>query len=143
MTAELRVVVDTNVLISQLLRPQSQPSEAVRLVLRKGVLLTSAEHLRELFDVVMRPKFDAYVAADVRLVQIRRLAALAEPVPIVRRVRLCRDAKDDMLLEIAANGGASHLVNGDSDLLGLDPFEGVRIVTPSDFLRLTSPLLKD
>jgi putative PIN family toxin of toxin-antitoxin system len=137
MTTELRVVVDTNVLISQLLRPQSQPSQAVRLVLRRGVLLTSAEHLRELFDVVMRRKFDAYVAPDVRLDQIRRLAALAEPVRIVRRIRLCRDEKDDMLLEIAANGGASHLVTGDDDLLHLDPFESVRIVTPSEFLLLT------
>jgi len=112
------------------------------LVLRRGVLLTSAEHLREFFDVVMRPKFDAYVEPEGRLAQIRGLAALAEPVRIVRRVRLCRDAKDDMLLEIAANGGASYIVSGDSDLLRLDPFEGVRIVTPSDFLLLTSPLSK-
>ena len=80
MTIELRVVVDTNVLISQLLRPQSKPSEAVRVVLRLGVLLTSAEHLKELFDVVMRQKFDAYVSRDVRLEQVRRLAELTEPV---------------------------------------------------------------
>jgi uncharacterized protein len=137
MTIELRVVVDTNVLISQLLRPQSKPSEAVRVVLRLGVLLTSAEHLKELFDVVMRQKFDAYVSRDVRLEQVRRLAELTEPVRIVRRVRLCRDPSDDKLLEIAVNGRASHLVTGDSDLLQLDPFEGVRIVTPVAFLLLT------
>lgn len=41
-----------------------------------------------------------------------------------------------MLLEIAANGRASHLVTGDADLLHLDPFRGVRIVTPSAFLLL-------
>lgn len=109
MTSDLRVVVDTNVLISQLLRPQSQPADA---------------------------KFDAYVPADVRVSQIRQLAALAEPVRIVRKVRLCRDPKDDMLLEIAANGRASHLVTGDADLLRLDPFDGVRIVTPAAFLLL-------
>lgn len=137
MTIDLRVAVDTNVLISQLLRPQSQPSEAVRLALRRGTLLTSQQHLRERFDVVMRPKFDAYVPADIRLGQIQRLAALAEPIHIARRVRLCQDPKDDMLLEIAANGRASHLVTGDSDLLRLDPFEGVRIVTPAAFLLLT------
>src|SRR4030095_12862207 len=137
MTIELRVVVDTNVLISQLLRPQSKPPEAVRVVLRLGVLLTSAEHLKELFDVVMRQKFDAYVSRDVRLEQVRRLAELTEPVRIVRRVSLCRDPGDDKLLEIAVNGRASHLVTGDSDLLQLDPFEGVRIVTPAPFLLLT------
>jgi len=136
MTTEFRVVVDTNVLISQLLRPQSKPSEAVRVALRLGVLLTSVEHLKEFFDVVMRRKFDAYVDRDTRLEQVRRLAELTEPVRIARRVRLCRDPKDDMLLEIAVNGRASHLVTGDLDLLQLDPFEGVRIVTPSAFLIL-------
>ena len=136
MTTEFRVVVDTNVLVSQLLRPQSKPSEAVRVVLRLGVLLTSAEHLKELFDVVMRRKFDIYVDRETRLQQVRRLAELTEPVRIGRRVRLCRDPKDDMLLEIAVNGRASHLVTGDSDLLQLDPFEGVRILTPSAFLNL-------
>lgn len=137
MTPELRVVIDTNVLISQLLLPQSKPADAVRVTLRLGTLLTSTDHLRELFDVVMRAKFDAYAPADVRLGQLRRLAGLAVPVRIVRRIRLCRDPKDDMLLEIAANGGASHLVTGDSDLLQLDPFESVRIITPSTFLLLT------
>jgi len=82
----------------------------------------------------MRSKFDAYVPADVLLEELRRVAGLAEPVRIVRRIRLCRDPKDDMLLEIAANGRASHLVTGDADLLRLDPFEDVRIVTPAAFL---------
>jgi len=45
MTPELRAVVDTNVLISQLLLPQSKPSEAVRAALRLGILLTSTDHL--------------------------------------------------------------------------------------------------
>lgn len=116
MTTELRVVVDTNVLVSQLIRPQSKPSEAVRVVLRLGVLLTSAEHLKEFFDVVMRRKFDAYVSRDIRLEQIRRLAELTEPVRILRRIRLCRDPNDDKLLEIAVNGRASHLVTGCSSI---------------------------
>lgn len=94
------------------------------------------DHLRELFDVIVRSKFDAYAPKDVRLEQVRLLAALAEPIRIAERIRLCRDPKDDMLLEIAANGRASHLVTGDADLLHLDPFRGVRIVTPSAFLLL-------
>lgn len=48
-----------------------------------------------------------------------------------------------MLLEIAANGGASHLVTGDSDLLRLHPFEGVQIVTASHFVRLAETPSED
>src|SRR5262249_35681949 len=87
MTLDLRVVVDTNVFASQLILPRSKPSEAMRVVLRLGKLLTSEQQLRELFDVVLRPKFEPYVSAEVRLQEVRRLATLVEPVQIVRRVR--------------------------------------------------------
>jgi putative PIN family toxin of toxin-antitoxin system len=138
MGAEFRVVIDTNVFISQLLMPKSIPAAVVRLVLRRGTVLSSAEHLRELFDVAMRPKFDAYASREVRIEQVRRLAELVEPVQIIRRINRCRDPKDNMLLEIAANGRASCIVTGDDDLLTLHPFEGVMIVKPFDFLRTTA-----
>jgi len=110
MTTDLRIVVDTNVFVSQLILPRSKPSEAVRAA------------------------FDPYVSAEVRLEEVRRLATLVEPVRIWRRVRICRDPKDGMLLEIAVNGTASHVVTGDADLLDLKAFEGVPIMKPGDFL---------
>jgi putative PIN family toxin of toxin-antitoxin system len=137
MTTDLRVVFDTNVLISQMILPRSKPSLAVRIVVRRGRLLTSEEQLRELFEVAMRPKFDSYVAPNVRFQELRRLAAFAQRVQIVRRVHICRDPKDDMLLEIAASGRASHLVTGDADLLDLKSLEGVPILTPAAFLLST------
>lgn len=136
MTAELRVVVDTNVIVSQLLLPQSTPARATRLALRRGVLLSSSRHLEEILSVIMRSKFDTYLAPDVRLNEVRRLAEIVELVRPARRIRQSRDPKDDMLLEIAVNGRATHLVTGDRDLLVLDPFEGVRIMTPADFITL-------
>ena len=50
-------------------------------------------------------------------------------------VEVCRDPKDDHILELAINGNALFIVTGDYDLLALDPFRGVRIVTPVEFLR--------
>jgi uncharacterized protein len=135
MTTELRVVLDTNVIVSQLLLPRSVPAAAVRFALRHGTVLSSEPHMRELFEVVARPKFDAYIPMERRLEEVRRLAGLIQPVQIVRRIKVCRDPKDDVLLEIAANGRASHIVTGDADLLVLGPFEGISIATPADFLR--------
>jgi putative PIN family toxin of toxin-antitoxin system len=138
MTTELRVVLDTNVIVSQLLLPRSVPAAAVRLALRHGIVLSSAAHMRELFEVAARPKFNAYISMERRLEEVRRLAGLIEPVQIVRRVKACRDPKDDILLEIAVNGRASHIVTGDTDLLVLGPFEGISIVDPAAFLRSIS-----
>jgi putative PIN family toxin of toxin-antitoxin system len=136
MTAELRVVIDTNVFVSQLLMPSSKPAAAVRLALRRGVVLSSTGQLKEISDVLLRAKFDPYAPKEERISQLRNLAGLVEPVMIVRRIERCRDPKDNMLLEIAANGRASHIVTGDNDLLVLDPFENVRIVKPAEFLTM-------
>jgi uncharacterized protein len=50
-----------------------------------------------------------------------------------------RDLKDDKFLELAVNGRAGLIVSGDADLLALDPFRGISIVTPALFLRRARP----
>jgi len=51
-------------------------------------------------------------------------------------VRDCRDPKDDKYLELALEAGAWAIVSGDADLLVLDPWRGVRIVAPAEYVRL-------
>jgi putative PIN family toxin of toxin-antitoxin system len=57
-------------------------------------------------------------------------------VEVNTQVTVCRDPKDDKFLSLAVSGGATYIVTGDKDLLALDPFQGIRILTPSDFLAL-------
>jgi predicted nucleic acid-binding protein len=52
----------------------------------------------------------------------------------VRVVRVCRDPNDDKFLEVAVNGRADTLITGDTDLLVLDPFERIPIITPAGYL---------
>jgi uncharacterized protein len=54
----------------------------------------------------------------------------------------CRDSKDDKFVELAVAGHATYIVTGDSDLLALDPFRGIQILSPSLFLGLRA-LKKD
>ena len=58
----------------------------------------------------------------------------AEVVEITETVRACRDPKDDMFLEVAVSGKASHIVTGDADLLALGPFRSIAIVAPATYL---------
>ena len=51
-------------------------------------------------------------------------------------INVCRDPKDNMILELAVSGRADVIVTGDQDLLVLDPFQGIRIVTPEAFLEM-------
>jgi uncharacterized protein len=75
------------------------------------------------------------VEAFLKLVLLR-----GEPVSPTREIHKCRDPKDDKFLELAVAGRAAVLVSGDADLQSLDPFEGVRILSPAVFLeRLFEP----
>jgi uncharacterized protein len=129
-----RIVVDTNVLISRLLRPQSIPAQAVRKARRAGRLLVSEATMNELADVISRSKLDRYSSREDRKRFLRQLGRLAEFVPIIHRLRECRDPKDDKFLEVALNGRADLIVTGDADLLALHPWRGIAILSPMLYL---------
>ncbi len=130
-----RVVIDNNALISRLLLPASVPARAVRKAVETAQLLVSEPLLTELADVLSREKFDPYISLGDRQQFLRLLGRVAEVVPITYTIRACRDPKDDMLLELAVNGSADVVVTGDKDLLALNPFRGIPILTPARYLK--------
>jgi putative PIN family toxin of toxin-antitoxin system len=134
-TPQLRTVVDTGVVVSAVLLPRSVPRQAFDLAVR-GRLLVSAATIAELDDVLRRAKFDKYVSEERRREFLAALIRQAELVEVAEAIKECRDAKDNKFLEVAATGGATHIVSGDDDLLVLHPFRGIQIVTPQDFLTM-------
>jgi putative PIN family toxin of toxin-antitoxin system len=134
MTEQKCWVFDTNTLISRLLTPGGVPAKAVDHALTNGILLVSEDTMNELARVLDRPKFDPYVSRKNRRQFISLLGGVSRLVPIARRVHACRDPNDDMFLDVALNGEAKAIITGDGDLLALDPFHGVRIVKPAEFL---------
>jgi predicted nucleic acid-binding protein len=54
---------------------------------------------------------------------------------VTESIQECRDKKDDKFLELAVSGNASHIITGDEDLLVLNPFRGISILTPRQFLQ--------
>ena len=130
----IRVVLDTNILISAALFPNSPPGQVFEVVRSQASLLMSADILAEIDDVFKRPRFDRYLPSLLRLEFIDGLQQMANMVEITLAIEACRDPKDDKFLELAVNGQATFIVSGDSDLLELNPFRGIPIVTPRSFL---------
>ena len=128
-----RVVVDTNALVSRLLLPASIPGQAVDKAVDEAQILISEATLEELADVLARAKFDSYITVGERQEFLRLLDRIAVTVPIVHTIRACRDARDDKFLELAVNGEASLIITGDADLLELDLFRGIPIITPASY----------
>lgn len=134
MTERSHWVLDTNTLVSRLLVPGGTAAKAVDHALAQGLLLVSEATLDELVEVLGRPKFDPYVTREDRRRFIELMGGVSRIVPILHCIRACRDPKDDKFLDVAMSGNARAIITGDRDLLELDPFHEVRIVTPAAFL---------
>jgi putative PIN family toxin of toxin-antitoxin system len=131
-----RVILDTNVLLSRLLLPDSITARAVRRLLDRAQPIVSEETLRELAETLARPKFDSYASRPDRHKFFELYARVAEWVPVTTTIRRCRDPKDDRFLELAVDGKADWIITGDKDLLELSPFQSTSILTPSAALSL-------
>jgi putative PIN family toxin of toxin-antitoxin system len=133
----LRCVLDTNVLVSALLLPDSTPRQALDLTFQKGTILVSLEILVELYEVLSRKKFRRYTTEEDVRTFLAVITRTAEWIDVTEEINTCRDPKDNKFLEIAVCGRANYLISGDSDLLDLNPFRGVQIVAPHTFLEST------
>jgi putative PIN family toxin of toxin-antitoxin system len=125
----MRIVVDTNVLVSAVLKANSLPFQVVRWIDRHGGLLKSAATEQEILNVLARPHIATITIPSFRA-GLAGLLAESELVTIVERITACRDPADDKFLELAVNGRADLIVSGNRDLLALDPFRRVPILTP-------------
>jgi putative PIN family toxin of toxin-antitoxin system len=134
MVFECRVVVDTNVLISALLAGNSIPGQALTKAEDSGLLLASEATLCEIEEVLRRPKFAKYLAIETRAEFLVRYRAATRLVKVPFPIQACRDPRDDKFLEVAVYGKADLILTGDTDLLALNPFCGVRILSPAEYL---------
>ena len=131
-----RIVFDVNVIVSALLFDNSTPRAAFNRALSQGVILISGALSEELGRVLVRSRFDRYVSLEDREELFDGLTRDSEFVEITESVQVCRDPKDDRILELAVSGAAAYIVTGDTDLLVLNPFRGIEILRPADFLAL-------
>ena len=134
----MRIVFDTNVIVSAALLAGSVPRRAFDKALDEGKVLISVQALIELAEVFGRQKFDKYLLEEERMRFLIGLLKEAELVEVVEEVVECRDVRDNKFLELAISGQADFIVTGDDDLLVLNPFRGIPILKPKDFLRVKS-----
>ena len=131
----MRAVFDTNVLISALLWPERAPARVVSLARHHRIKLITSFFILEEFRRVLHQKFGLEAQIIENAVGI--LLEYSEIIEPTHRVAaVCADPKVNPILECALSGKARWIVTGDKDLLSLDPFRGIRIMAPREFLEL-------
>lgn len=130
----MRVIFDNNVLLSAAFFKDSTPDSAFEKARKEGIILRSYSTSKELNRVIHRAKFDKYFRFKDRTAFVRKFIEASELVFVNHSVKICRDPKDNMYLELALSGQGDCIVSGDKDLLVLHPFNNIPIISASDFL---------
>ena len=128
----LKVVYDTNVIVSAVLKPGSIPASLVTLALQRRVkLCVSQALLDEYKEVLNRPKFGLQAHAVEALLQ--DIAQSAQFVHPTERITAALDKDDNHILECAVAAGADYLVTGNTKHFPTPTFRRTAIVTPAEF----------
>ena len=137
-----RVVMDTSTLVGAMLRSESKPRQALLAVVKSHVLCVSQSTLTELHVVLQRSKFDRYAPLQTRLEFLDVVTQTAHLYEIdtaseAASLSACRDPKDDKFLALAMACEAMVIISSDADLLSLQRWNNIAIISPADFLECT------
>jgi uncharacterized protein len=130
----LRVVLDSNVVISGFLFG-GLPARILGHAAKGSVqCFMSLPILDEIRDVLQRPKFG--LSSEQALAIVGELHDLCRIVTPTTRVRVvAADPDDDMVLECAVAAEVNLIVSGDSHLLAMQQWNGIRILSPAEFIQ--------
>jgi putative PIN family toxin of toxin-antitoxin system len=136
----IRAVLDANVYVSAAVRPDGPPGQIIERFLRGGAfeIVMSEAIVHEVLRALSYPKVRKYIrpGLDVEL-WFEDIVVLSQLVAGEREVKgVSKDPDDDKYIAAAIEGQAGFVVAGDSDLLDLKEFEGIRIMSPRMFLDL-------
>jgi len=132
----LKLVIDTNILISAVLSSQGAPARLVRCALAQHRLVFSQLTFDELRTRIYRPKFDRYISLESRERLLHDFNACAHWVDIGEPALYCRDRDDDKFIETALVAQAPYLISGDNDLLQTGELTALKIISAQQALEI-------
>jgi hypothetical protein len=137
---KLRAVLDTNVLISGLIAEGGAPRQLLDAWLEdRYTLVTSLYLVEELIHVLSYPRISKHLKlteGEMATILTTLLSKAAVTPGHLQLPGVTRDPKDDAIVACAKEGEADYIISGDQDLLILDDYDDVQIVTPRRFVEI-------
>ncbi|SPJ14515.1 conserved hypothetical protein [Syntrophobacter sp. SbD2] len=138
----LKAVIDTNVLVSALLKPDSLPELILSLILEGEIVLCLSQPIAmEYEEVLAREKFKKLGRQKVKAL-LSRLKSQARWVePTIRLQAAKGDPEDDKFLECAVEAEADFFITGNIKHFPPGKFKGTSILRPAEFLSVIAKML--
>ena len=129
-----RLVIDTNLWISLALGSRKVAEKLIPIISSDYIrVFTSIELLDEITETLQKPRLQIYLTQERVKTIFDLLLESTIIITITSDLKICRDKKDDFLLNLAVDAKANYLLSGDKDLLDLGKVDTVEIVTIAEF----------
>ena len=132
----MRIVIDTNVVASAVFFG-GRPAELLRMAIRHEHLAVATDEIVDEYQATISYLLDKYGGKKMQLSIVPIFSAM-EIIQATSKVEICRDPDDNKFISCAIDGHCYYVVSGDKDLLSLEQFGNIKIVTVAEFLELFS-----
>ena len=135
----MRIIIDTNLWISFIISKKFNQIELF-IIENNTILLFNEDLILKIESTMSKPKLKKYFGKNALNEMLNAFEDCIEFVATYSSVKLCRDEKDNFLLNLAIDGNADYLITGDKDLLILDQIKNTKIRTITDFTKTITNL---
>ena len=130
---KIKVVIDTNVLVSALINTRGTVSALLdRFIAGEFEAVISNDIFQEYEDVFYRKDFN--FSSEKIVVLLKFLEKFILPLPISYHINICQDFEDNKFLECAMEGAVDFIVTGNKKRFPISEYKGIKIVSPAEFL---------
>ena len=129
-----KIILDTNLWISFLISKKFNSIDHL-IENKKITLIFSDELISEFVEVVNRPKFENYFSKNDIEKILDYFDHYGKLIKVKSDIKICRDEKDNFLLNLSIDSKADYLITGDNDLLVLEKIEQTKIMNFTDFIQ--------
>lgn len=131
----MRVVLDTNILVSATMWDNSVSNKLIRVLAEKDIEIFTSYDILEEYKKVLRRDFK-YEEEDINKIILELLSymQIIEPTIIIKVV--IKDPDDDRIIECAVDSNSDFIISYNKHLLEIGEYKEIKIITPEDFLKL-------
>lgn len=135
----MKIVVDTNILVSSSFW-NGASDKVIKIVENSGATLFLSEEIINEFSEVLEYEEikDKIKNKNLEMKRtIEKIISLSSIITPLTKLNICQDPEDNIILECAKEANADYIITQDNHLLKLSSFEGIKIITPEEFLKIT------
>ena len=129
----LKIIIDTNLWVSFIISKKLNLLDSI-LFTGKARLLFNKELISEIQETITKPRLKKYFGTNALDEMLSAFEPFIDLIKVKSTVTVCRDPKDNFLLELAKDGKADYLLTGDNDLLELKKIGKTKIVKMANFI---------